>query len=96
MKKTLVAASLLLAFASPAFASDENAAKTFTRDGTTYVYTSAVKDGRLVLTGQTYPIGDAFKLVVSDNKVSGQFAGRPVSFKRDRTQFPFVASLAAR
>ncbi|MDB5579216.1 MAG: hypothetical protein JWR80_4392 [Bradyrhizobium sp.] len=96
MKNTLLAATLLLGIASPAVASDAPTRR-FTRDGETYIYTAAMKDGRILLSGRARPSGSAFELVVAKNRVIGTFAGQPVSFERDQTQRPLsLTDLAAR
>ena len=74
-------AALLAAIIIPTAASAEDAPKrSFTRDGETFVYTSAVKGDKTVLTGRAYPSGRDFALTVRGNRVRGFSGGVPVSF----------------
>ena len=79
MTKFLTAA-ILAAIAIPAVASAEAPKRSFTRDGETFVYTSAVKGDKTVLTGRAYPSGRDFALTVRGNRVRGFSGGVPVSF----------------
>ena len=80
MTKFLTAA-LLAAIAIPAAASaGEAPQRSFTRDGETFVYTSAVKGDKTVLSGRAYPSGRDFSLTVRGNCVRGHAGGVPVSF----------------
>lgn len=74
------AAPVLLAaaaFALPVAAQAEEA-KTFTRAGVTYTYTSEQSGKATVLAGTAD--GRAFRLVVNGKNVTGHFGGMPVSF----------------
>ncbi len=53
----------------------------FTHEGSTYVYSSAVQNGRTVITGRRLPSGETFRLVVDGRRVSGVSGGTPVSFR---------------
>ena len=91
MTKFLTAA-LLAAIAIPAVASAEDAPqRRFTRDGETFVYTSAVKGDKTVLTGRAYPSGRDFALTVRGNRVRGFSGGVPVSMLRTRS--PWCSSV---
>lgn len=65
------------AFPAGAIAAPE---RSFTRDGQTFVYRTAEKNGRVVITGRSLPSGSAFRLVVRGNSVTGVSGGTPVSF----------------
>ena len=53
----------------------------FTHDGNTYVYTTAILDGRTGISGRRMPSGEPFRLVVDVKRVSGMSGGHPVSFR---------------
>ncbi len=55
--------------------------RTFEHEGSTYVYTSTVTDGRQILTGRRFPEGTPFRLVVRGDRVTGTAGGVPVSFR---------------
>jgi hypothetical protein len=75
----LSAAALSLAFAAPAFAGEN--ARTFTRDGVTYTYTSTKTDGAVILEGDARPFGGKFRLVVRNGRVTGYAGNSSVSFR---------------
>jgi len=77
--KFIFAAAAALLVASPAFANE--VARSFTRDGVTYVYTSTTKGDVQVLEGTVQPTGEAFRLVVHKGWVTGKAAGTRVSFR---------------
>ena len=52
----------------------------FSAHGTTYEYTTSQQNGRTVISGKTSD-GQAFRLLVGETKVTGQFNGQPVTFK---------------
>lgn len=79
MTKTLLAAALIAALASPAFARDKPAETSFTRDGETYFYTAVAKTNGVVLNGR-YPDGGRFELLVRGDSVTGVSNGAAVSF----------------
>ncbi|HEU0066212.1 MAG TPA: hypothetical protein VFQ57_03120 [Sphingomonas sp.] len=54
----------------------------FTHDGSTYIYTAApTNNGRTVINGRRLPGGEAFRLIVRGDRVSGVAGGMPVSFR---------------
>ena len=80
MFKTLFAATALLAVtAAPAFAKD-SAARTFTRDGETYTYTTVNKGSYVLISGTRQSNGSTFELSVHGSRVTGVTGGVPVSF----------------
>ena len=93
MTKFLTAA-ILAAIAIPAVASAEAPKRSFTRDGETFVYTSAVKGDKTVLTGRAYPSGRDFALTVRGNRVRGFSGGVPVSFDANTTTVSGTADVA--
>jgi hypothetical protein len=79
MFKTLIAATALLAATvAPALAKDS--ARTFTRDGETYEYTSVNKGDHVVISGRSLTSGSAFKLRVRGSRIIGMSGGVPVNF----------------
>ncbi|MFA6122383.1 MAG: hypothetical protein WCS75_03235 [Sphingomonas sp.] len=78
MFKTLFAATAMLAVATPAFAND-TAARTFSRDGETYTYTTVNKGNYVLISGRAVS-GGTFQLRVRGDHVSGVSRGVPVSF----------------
>ncbi len=75
MKSFFVCAILSIVAAEPAMA------ETFTRDGTTYTYGVMERSGYKVIAGVADDTGDAFRLVVKGDKVSGQFGSKQVQFR---------------
>ena len=61
--------------------------RSFTRDGVTYVYTVANKDGARVLEGSASS-GGRFRLVVKNGWVRGRVARTPVLFREPRRDAP--------
>lgn len=56
--------------------------QTFTRDGRTYVYTTATNDdGRTVIEGRQVGSATRFRLLVKGDRVTGYSNGFPVSFR---------------
>jgi hypothetical protein len=55
--------------------------QSFVHEGSTYVYTSKMNDGRQVIDGHRFPSGQTFHLVVRGDRVSGTSNGVPVAFK---------------
>lgn len=80
MIKTFLSAAVLLSLPVAAYAGE----RSFTRDGVTYVYTSAQRGGATVLTGKSYPGGSAYTLTVRGTRVTGLVGGTPVSFTIDK------------
>jgi hypothetical protein len=80
MTKIFLPIALIASLASPAFAGDKPAEKSFSRDGATYVYTTTAKPDRVVISGRRFPEGSAFELVVRGDQVTGVSGGEPVSF----------------
>jgi len=84
MLKSSIRKSLFLpvlaatALTLPVVAHAESAPVSFVRDGVTYIYTSEMVDGRMVLAGKAD--GAPFRLIVSENRVSGEFNYKPVRF----------------
>lgn len=76
---TLFTAAVALTVSTAAFARDGE--RQFTHQGITYVYTTAVEGGRTVITGRQLPSGDAFRLVVDGQRVTGVAGGQPVAFR---------------
>jgi hypothetical protein len=65
--------------ATPALARD-NDARTFSRDGVTYTYTSSEQNGATVLQGTAQPGDRDFRFVVRGKHVRGIANGQSVSF----------------
>ena len=90
--KTLIATTLLAALSAPAFADapamtttapsgeTQTAAKTFTHNGQTYVYTTTQRGGQTIITGREQQTGEPFSFTVQGNRVSGYSNGHTVSF----------------
>jgi hypothetical protein len=76
-RKFVAAAALVTAFATPAFAKDNNV-RTFVRDGVSYSYRTIEKDGVTVLQG-TADNRD-FRYEIRGDKVKGNANGVPVAF----------------
>ncbi len=90
MSKFLFPAVAALTLSAPAaFASEHS----FTRDGITYTYTIADKDGRQVIEGAANK-GDKFRLTVRNGWVDGYVNQTRVSFRAPKAKAP--AELAAR
>lgn len=79
IRKTLFLPALVgVALALPAVAHAEAEKTSFVRDGVAYTYTSEMVNGRMVLAGKA---NDApFRLIVSENRVSGEFNHKSVTF----------------
>ena len=66
----------------------------FTRDGRTYVYTTAAReDGRTLIVGREINTNARFRLLVKDDQVSGYSNGVPVRFRAEAPAAP--ATMAA-
>lgn len=77
-----ISAAALSALLIPAVSVAQTSEQRFTRDGSTYVYTvTPAAGGRQVIEGRRYPIGSAFRLVVTGSRVDGVSGGQPVSFR---------------
>jgi hypothetical protein len=79
MIKFFIPALTIFAFATPAFA-DKTAPVTFSRNGETYEYTVAEKPGVKIIEGTVLTTGETFVLRVANGRVTGDVAGRDVSF----------------
>ena len=77
--KLLFAAAISLAAVSPAIAG-EAVPHQFTRDGVTYVYTTAQRGDATVIRGKTRENGDRYSLEVSKGHVFGLYTGTHVYF----------------
>lgn len=87
----IAAAALSVSLVSPAIAKDK--ATTFKHEGVTYSYTvTQISDTRRVIEGKATP-GDAFRLVVAGDRVSGTANGIPVEFKVSDAKGAVPASL---
>ena len=84
LKATSFLTAAVLGLAATAASASDAPKRSFTRDGQTYVYTSTVKDGRMILDGRSYPSGSAFRLTVRGTQVRGIVGGQPVAFNHDR------------
>ncbi|WP_313538245.1 hypothetical protein [Sphingomonas sp.] len=91
MTRFTIALAATLFAAAPAFAAD-NDARSFTRDGVTYTYTSTVKGDVKILEGVAKPGNQNFRLVVRNGWVDGNAAGTRVSFRVPKTTKVQVAS----
>ncbi len=80
MRKTLTLLATAAAALTSTIGMAETAPKQFVHEGKTYVYTTALKDGRTVIDGHRLPDRAPFHLVVRNNRVSGMSGGVPVSF----------------
>ena len=74
MTKTLIAFAALAIVAQPAFA------ETFTRDGSTYTYVLEQRGKSTFISGHVVETKEPFNLRVSGTRVTGDVAGRSVSF----------------
>lgn len=92
MLKFALATVVALTASSAALAADGE--HSFTRDGQTYVYTAVDKGDSVVLSGRQVTTGNAFRLVVRGDTITGESGGVPVSFHKDGAQAA-VARVAA-
>ena len=76
---TLLAGATLALTSTAALAKE--AEHRFNHEGSTYVYSTRADRGRTVISGRRLPNGEAFRLVVSGQRVTGTSAGQPVSFR---------------
>jgi hypothetical protein len=95
MTKLFLPIALIASLATPAFAGDKPAEKSFSRDGMTYVYTTTAKADRVVINGRRFPEGSAFQLVVRGDQVTGVSGGEPVSFTYKDAQAKLTAQQLA-
>lgn len=79
MLSRFIAASALVA-ASFTAAHASEAPKSFTYEGTTYVYTAKNVGSATIVTGSMSPDKTPFSLRIKGSRVSGVIAGRYVSF----------------
>ncbi|KKC26619.1 hypothetical protein [Sphingomonas sp. SRS2] len=75
MKTFLMLALLSSVATAPAMA------ESFTRDGVSYEYAVASKDGYQLVTGTNVSTGEAFRLRIQGDAVSGDYAGASVRFR---------------
>lgn len=75
--KKFAALAILASIAAPAMA------ESFTRDGITYDYTVKTVGESTVIKGKIVNSGEAFRLRVKNDRVSGLVGVWPVSFKAD-------------
>jgi len=80
MRKTVYILAAAAAALTSTIGMAEEAKQSFVHEGSTYVYTSSVENGRQVIDGRRFPSGQAFHLVVRGNRVSGTSGGVPVAF----------------
>ncbi|MET3712943.1 hypothetical protein SAMN03159338_3370 [Sphingomonas sp. NFR04] len=92
MTRFTIALAATLFAAAPAFAADNADARSFTRDGVTYTYTSTTKGDVQVLEGVAKPGNQNFRLVVRNGWVDGNAAGTRVSFRVPKVTKVQVAS----
>lgn len=92
MTRFTIALAATLFAAANAFAADNAATRSFTRDGVTYVYTSTAKGDAQVLEGVAKPGNQKFRLVVRNGWVDGNASGTRVSFRVPKVTKVQVAS----
>lgn len=92
MTRFTIALAATLFAAAPAFAADNAATRSFTRDGVTYVYTSTAEGDAQVLEGVAKPGNQKFRLVVRNGWVDGNASGTRVSFRVPKVTKVQVAS----
>jgi hypothetical protein len=81
MRKTILILTAAAAALTSSIGMAAEGKQSFVHDGSTYVYTSSLQNGRQVIDGRRFPSGQAFHLVVKGERVSGVSGGVPVSFK---------------
>jgi hypothetical protein len=85
LSKSVIAAVLTVAVATPALAEDAGKQK-FSHEGYTYVYkVKETKTGQ-VIQGRRYPDAVAFNLSVKNGKVSGVSGGKQVAFNTEEAK----------
>ena len=78
---TILAAASTALISTVGIAADTQEQR-FTRDGRTYVYTTAaVEDGRTLIVGRETSTNSRFRLLVKGDRVTGYSDGRPVRFR---------------
>ena len=80
MRKLIIAAAALAAFAPLAAAAQGDEQKSFQHERDTYVYETETRGDATIITGRRIG-GDRFRLVHKGNRVTGQVGGTPVAFK---------------
>ncbi|MBB6122430.1 hypothetical protein [Sphingobium subterraneum] len=78
LSRFIAAATFVAACSTVAHA--EDAAKSFTYDGVTYVYSTKAVGESTIVKGSISPDQRPFSLRIKGNRVSGVVGGRPVSF----------------
>lgn len=81
MKTFLTLALLSSVTAAPALA------ETFTRDGESYHYDIKSEGSHQLITGTNMSTGEAFRLRLKGRTVSGNYAGSPVRFRTESSDF---------
>ncbi len=94
MRKLMtIAAAAATALISTMGMAAEPGEQTFTRDGHTYVYTTATRpEGRTVIEGHEVGSAHRFRLLVKDGRVTGHANGYPVSFRTGGTAVAVAAA----
>jgi len=95
MTKLFLSVALFATLATPAFAADKPAEKSFSRDGQTFFYTTTAKADSVVISGRSYPEDTSFELVVRGDHVTGVTGGTPVSFTYKNAQAKLTAQQLA-
>lgn len=81
-KFTMFAAAAAAALISTVGMAAERNEQSFTRDGHTYVYTTAARtDGRTLIEGREVGSAQRFRLLVKNGRVTGHANGYPVAFR---------------
>jgi|UPI0006893CC5 hypothetical protein len=80
MRKTVYILAAAAAALTSTIGMAKEAKQSFEYEGSTYVYTSSVENGRQVINGRRFPSGQAFHLIVRGDRVSGTAGGVPVAF----------------
>jgi len=96
MRKTVAILAAITAALTSTIGMAREGERTFEHDGSTYVYTSTVANGRQVLTGRRFPSGAPFRLVVRGDRVTGTAGGVPVSFRTTDAKGATRVQLASR
>ncbi len=81
MRKTVYILAAVAAALTSTIGMAEDAKQSFVHDGSTYVYTTSVVNGRQVISGRRLPSGQTFRLIVRGDRVSGVSGGVPVAFR---------------
>lgn len=94
MKKIILPALALVAFAMPAVANAETAPQRFEHDGKAYSYTVQDRGDYRVINGVEEKSGKAFRLRVGESRVRGVIGVQSVNFPLRVVQ-PLVATAKA-